>query len=74
MSNIKLNNLIVEDHFSLKYVLKKINLSTAGVCFVTKKRKLLNVITDGDIRRALIKGYKLSDNIKKLNQNDHLLL
>ena len=73
MSNIKLNNLIVEDHFSLKYVLKKINLSTAGL-FVTKKRKLLNVITDGDIRRALIKGYKLSDNIKKLNQNDHLLL
>ena len=66
MSNIKLNNLIVEDHFSLKYVLKKINLSTAGVCFVTKKRKLLNVITDGDIRRALIKGYKLSDNIKKI--------
>ena len=66
MSNIKLNNLIVEDHFSLKYALKKINLSTAGVCFVTKRKKLLNVITDGDIRRALIKGYKLSDNIKKI--------
>ena len=66
MSNIKLNNLIVEDHLTLKYALKKINLSTAGVCFVTKKKKLLNVITDGDIRRALIKGYKLSDNIKKI--------
>ena len=66
MSNIKLNNLIVEDHLTLKYALKKINLSTAGVCFVNKKKKLLNVITDGDIRRALIKGYKLSDNIKKI--------
>ena len=82
MPNIKLNNLIVEDHFSLKNALKKINLSTAGVCFVTKKKKLLNVITDGDIRRALIKGYKLSDNIKKIKskrsfiavKNDHNFL
>ena len=39
MSNIKLNNLIVEDHLTLKYALKKINLSTAGVCFVTKKKR-----------------------------------
>ena len=73
MSNIKLNNLIVEDHLTLKYALKKINLSTAGVCFVTKKKKILNVITDGDIRRALIKGYKLSDNIKEIKSKRNFI-
>lgn len=66
MSNIKLNNLLIKDHVSLKNALKKINISTAGICFIIKKKKLLNVITDGDIRRALIKGHKLSDNIKKI--------
>jgi len=73
MSNIKLNNLIVEDHLTLKYALKKINLSTAGVCFVNKKKKILNVITDGDIRRALIKGYKLSDNIKEIKSKRNFI-
>ena len=61
------------DHLTLKYALKKINLSTAGVCFVTKKKKILNVITDGDIRRALIKGYKLSDNIKEIKSKRNFI-
>ncbi len=66
MSNIKLKNLIVEDNLSLKHALKIMNLSGLEVCFVTRKNKLLNIITDGDIRRALLRGHKLSDNIKKI--------
>lgn len=73
MSNTKLKNLIVEENFSLKYTLKIIQLSSLGVCFVTKKNKLLNIITDGDIRRALLKGYKLSDNIKKIKSKKNFV-
>ena len=65
MSNIKLKNLIVEENLSLKYALKAIQLSGQGACFVTKRNKLLNIITDGDIRRALLNGCKISDNIEK---------
>ena len=66
MSNIKLKNLIVEENLTLKNALKIIDLSGLEACFVTRKKKLLNIITDGDIRRALIRGHKLSDNIKKI--------
>ena len=31
-----------------------------------QKNKLFDIITDGDIRRALIRGHTLSDNIKKI--------
>ena len=30
------------------------------------KKRLLNTVSDGDIRRALIQGYKLNDKIKKI--------
>ena len=32
--------------------------------FLTNKGKLTNVVTDGDIRRSLLKGYVLEDKIK----------
>ena len=70
MSNIKLKKLIVKESFSLKHTLKVINLSGLEACFVTRKNKLINIITDGDIRRALLKGCKLSDNIKKIKSKN----
>ncbi len=66
MLNIELKNLIVEENSTLKNALKIIDLSGLEACFVTRRKKLLNIITDGDIRRALIRGHKLSDNIKKI--------
>ncbi len=73
MSNTKLKNLIVDENSSLKFALKAIQLSSLGVCFVTKKNKLFNIITDGDIRRALLKGHKLSDNIKKIKSKKNYI-
>jgi len=35
------------------------NLS--GICFILNDRRLIGVMTDGDIRRAILKGAKLSD-------------
>jgi perosamine synthetase len=66
MSNLNLKNLIVKDNMSLRHALKIMNASGQEICFVTKKNKLLNIITDGDIRRALIRGNVLTDNIKKI--------
>jgi perosamine synthetase len=73
VSNIKLKNLIVEENLSLKYALKAIQLSGQGACFVTKKNKLLNIITDGDIRRALLNGCKISDNIRKIKSKKNYI-
>jgi len=73
VSNIKLKNLIVAENFSIRHALKVINMSRLGVCFVTKKKKLLKVVTDGDIRRSLLKGYKLSDNITKIKSKKNFI-
>ena len=66
ISNLKLKHLIANEDSSIKFVLKKINLSQQQICFITKNNKLINIITDGDIRRALLRGDKLNDKIKKI--------
>ena len=50
---------------SIKETLKKINDTSMGSCFVIKKNKIIGVVTDGDIRRALLKGKKLNSPIFK---------
>ena len=69
MKNIILNSLLVDQETSIKNALYKINKSGLGVCFLTKKNKLTNVIKDGDIRRALLTGLKLNNKIKLVKKS-----
>ena len=45
-------------------LLQKSKIKTLAV--VNKEKKLLGTITDGDIRRGLIKNININDNIKKV--------
>ncbi|MDC3087780.1 aminotransferase class I/II-fold pyridoxal phosphate-dependent enzyme, partial [Candidatus Pelagibacter sp.] len=60
-SNIK--SLIVDEKSSLKKIISVINSNGYGTCFVTSKSKFKAVITDGDIRKLILKNYKLNKNI-----------
>ena len=52
-----INEMIVSVNANLKEALVKIDLNAQGLCFVVDEtNKLCGVISDGDIRRALIKG------------------
>jgi dTDP-glucose pyrophosphorylase len=63
----ELGKFLVKEESSIEDAIKVIDLNAKGVCLVTKKNKeLLGLLTDGDIRRALLKGGKLSDNIKNI--------
>ena len=57
-----LKDLIVEKNCSLKDTLKIIEKGGQRVAFVVNNQKLINVITDGDIRRALLKKFTLNNN------------
>ena len=59
--NIK--DLTIDQNNSIKSTLKKITKSGLGAIFLTNKNKLTNVVTDGDIRRALISGAQLTDSV-----------
>ncbi len=66
MTNINLVNLLVNESETLRSALKKINISGLGVCFLIKDNKLINVISDGDIRRSLLNNLKLSNKVNKV--------
>lgn len=65
-----LEDFIVESNSSIKQALTVINKNSYGICFVVLDKKLVGVLTDGDIRRALIKSIKLHECVDKaMNTN-----
>lgn len=64
-----INELFIYKHYSIKQILEKIDLGAKGIVIVVdKEKKLLGTITDGDIRRAILKGYKLESTIEDIIQ------
>ena len=56
MNVLSVNEFIVRADWSLKEALQVIDNNAQGICFVVNDSgKLVGVITDGDIRRALLK-------------------
>ena len=53
-------HLTVTSDASIQQTLERINSGGEGICFVTHKNgQLCGVVTDGDIRRALLRGVQL---------------
>lgn len=53
---------------SIKKAMRVINQGEERTCFLLDEyNKLVKVITDGDIRRALLKGYSLQDPVKDIH-------
>lgn len=56
----RIESVLVSPNANLKQVLKVINQGERGVALVVDEdRRLLGLVTDGDVRRALIDGYGL---------------
>ena len=56
------SNLIIIQNNTIKQALVYLNNSGLGILFVTNfENKLIGIITDGDIRRALLKNFKIED-------------
>ena len=69
MNNLK--DITVKENDKIIKALRVINLNSLGACFVVSKSNVLKgVLTDGDIRRGLIKNYSLNDKVINLvNKN-----
>ena len=71
MNNLRISSYLVKPNDLIKNILTKLNTNRT-LFVVDKNRKLIGSITDGDVRRFLIKKTSLSkkDNIKKIyNKN-----
>lgn len=63
MKNLEL--FIAEEENSIKEVMEKIAENTRGLVFICKDGKLLATVTDGDIRRYILKGGDIAENVSK---------
>ena len=59
------NKITLNIDSTILQAMKKINLNSLGCVFVEDNNKILGVLTDGDLRRAIIKKNKTNENIKK---------
>ncbi len=66
-----LKKIICSEKYTLRKALKIIDKNAMGLCFVVdKSKKLKGILTDGDIRRALLNNADLDSNvIDHMNKN-----
>jgi perosamine synthetase len=70
-----LTKITLNKNSSLKDALKLINKNGMGLCFViNKKKRILGSLSDGDVRKGLIKGLNLSSSVKKIMNKNALVL
>ena len=63
----KIKKIIISFNCSIFEAIKLINRNTFGICFVVdNKKKLIGSISDGDIRRKIIKKYDFSKPVSKI--------
>jgi len=70
-SKIEIDCLLARNYFSLKETMKVINENGLGIAFIVDEEKCLEgIVTDGDIRRALLRGVSLETPISQvMNKN-----
>jgi dTDP-glucose pyrophosphorylase/predicted transcriptional regulator len=75
MEKEKLTKLLVSTKTTLKQTMRKMNETAEKILFVTdQNKKLLGTITDGDIRRGIIKGVSLSSPAKRIMRTKFISL
>ena len=61
MTNHNLKKIILKENSQINDVVKNLNKHGLKICLVVNKNlNLLGTITDGDIRRGFLKGFKLN--------------
>ena len=61
-----MKNLTINYNKTIKDALIKINKNAMGTLFVTQNNRVTGVLTDGDIRRSLIKNVQINTSISKI--------
>jgi len=71
----ELKNITIDENDTIKNSIKKLNLSGKRTLIVVdKKNKLLGTLSDGDIRKSILKVFNLNTKIKNLYQKNPLYL
>ena len=72
MNNIK--KLFIKKNNKIKKAIQIINDENAHIALVIEKEKLIGTITDGDVRRGIIKNINLDDKVETIMNKDFLFI
>lgn len=69
-----LSDYLIDTNYSIISAMQQIDKNAKGIVYVLQNKKLLGVITDGDIRRFLLGNGTVNDNVLKImNHYPHYL-
>ena len=69
-----LDKLIIKDNLSIKEAIKRVEISGQRCVYIEKNNKLIGSLTDGDLRKLIIKDVNLTKKITKyFNKNPKYL-
>ena len=69
-----LQSLSIERSGSIFHCLQKIDKNKSGFLVVLDNKKLYGVITDGDIRRAILDGCSLDESVDSFTSSDYVFI
>lgn len=62
---------LITTNSTIREALEKLNiLAKDAILFITEEDKLIGSLTDGDVRRGLLKGFTIDDNVEKFIQKN----
>lgn len=75
MKNKKIKNLLAGETASIKRAMRIIDQGGLGIALVVDKdKKLLGIVTDGDVRRAVLKGISIEKQVGDIVNKNPLVL
>lgn len=69
-----IQKFIVEENISIVETMKRIDAGARGVAFVCRGMKLCAVVTDGDVRRYILRGGDLQNPVSEIAHNNPICL
>lgn len=71
MKNAAMKRLLIHQNADLREALGRMDRGGMGILFVVdEQQKLLGLLTDGDVRRALIRGFTLNSSVVEMMNKD----
>jgi len=75
MKKGKLRNILINKRYSIKETMRMIDRSGLGVAFIIdKENRLLGVVTDGDIRKAILRGVNINKAVEEIMNKKPIFL
>ena len=69
-----IHNYIIEENISVIETMQKIDAGARGIAFVCRDRRLCAVVTDGDIRRYILRGGDLQSPVSGIARKNPICL